>query len=314
MIEPRDAHRRVWSVDDDVAHAVKRRERRRAARRRVKRSSTWWWARSRRASTRSTLTSRPSRMIATRSQVFSTSDRMWLERKIVRPSGLGLADDLVERLLDERVEARRRLVEDQQVGPVLERDDQADLLLVALRVLLELAARVDVEARDQLGLVGRIDAAAQVGEVFDRLAAGQLVVERELARQVAEPPVDRDGIDGRVDAEDARSAGRRPDVVEQRPDRRRLAGAVGAEEAERLALLDDEVDVDDPAMAAVRLGEPSVSMTGVMACSFRVGCCSAKPLADDRSVGDGERARRAGRGSARRRPGTPRACARPHRT
>jgi hypothetical protein len=32
------------------------------------------------------LTRRPSRMIATRSQVFSTSLRMWLERKIVRPS------------------------------------------------------------------------------------------------------------------------------------------------------------------------------------------------------------------------------------
>ena len=67
-----------------------------------------------------------------------------------RPAlGLGLADDLVERLLDERVEAGRRLVEDQQVRPMLEGDDQADLLLVALRVLLELPARVDVEARDQ---------------------------------------------------------------------------------------------------------------------------------------------------------------------
>ena len=31
---------------------------------------------------------RPSRMIATRSQVFSTSLRMWLERKTVRPSAL----------------------------------------------------------------------------------------------------------------------------------------------------------------------------------------------------------------------------------
>ena len=50
------------------------------------RSSTWWWARSRRASTRSTLTSWPSRMIATRSQVRSTSDRMWLDRKTDRPS------------------------------------------------------------------------------------------------------------------------------------------------------------------------------------------------------------------------------------
>ena len=44
-------------------------------------------------------------------------------------------------------------------------------------------------------------------------------------------------------------------MVEQRPDRRRLAGAVGAEEAERLAFGDLEVDVDDPAVRAVRLGE-----------------------------------------------------------
>ncbi len=72
-----------------------------------------------------------------------------------RPAlGLGLADDLVEGLLDERVEAGGRLVEDQQVGPMLERDDQPDLLLVALRVLLELAARVDVEAA-RSGRAGR---------------------------------------------------------------------------------------------------------------------------------------------------------------
>ena len=115
----------------DVVLGRRRRSRRAAprtrppARRPAKRSSTWWWARSRSASIRSTLTRRPSRMIATRSQVFSTSDRMWLDRKTVRPSAFGLADDLVERLLDERVEARGRLVEDQQVRPVLERDDRA---------------------------------------------------------------------------------------------------------------------------------------------------------------------------------------------
>ena len=66
---------------------------------------------------------------------------------------LGLADDRVELLLDERVEAGCRLVEQQQVGPVLEGDDQPDLLLVALRVLAELARRVDLEALDQVLLV-----------------------------------------------------------------------------------------------------------------------------------------------------------------
>ena len=88
-------------------------------------------------------------MIATRSQVRSTSSMMCDDRKIVRPSSR-LADELEEGLLDERVEARGRLVEDQQVRPVLERDDQADLLLVALRVLLEPAARVEVEPLDEL--------------------------------------------------------------------------------------------------------------------------------------------------------------------
>ena len=74
---------------------------------------------------------------------------------------------------------------------MLERDDEPDLLLVALRVLLELAARVDVEALDERVAVRPVDAAAQVGEVLDRLAAGQAVVERELARDVADPAVDR---------------------------------------------------------------------------------------------------------------------------
>ena len=127
--------------------------------------------------------------------------------------------------------------------------------LLPFEYSLNLRDRVDVEARDQLGLVGRVDAAAQVREVLDRLAAGELVVEDELARQVAEAAMDRDRVDGRLDAEDRRPAARRPDVVEERPDRRRLAGAVRAEEAEGLAFVDLEVDVDDAAMRAVGLGQ-----------------------------------------------------------
>ena len=187
-IEPDDAHpQRRGPRSTTSLTPGERRERRRPATSPAKRSSTWWWARSRSASTRSTWTSRPSRMIATRSQVCSTS-RQDVARQEDRPAlGLGLADDLVERLLDERVEARRRLVEDEQVGPVLERDDQADLLLVALRVLLELAASGRCRGARSSSAAGRpVDAAAQVGEVLDRLAAGQLVVQRELARQVAD--------------------------------------------------------------------------------------------------------------------------------
>ena len=89
-----------------------------------------------------------------------------VRREEDRPALLArLADQPEERLLDERVEARRRLVEDQQVRLVLERDDQPDLLLVALAVLAEAAARVEIERLDQPRDVRPVDAAAQVPEV-----------------------------------------------------------------------------------------------------------------------------------------------------
>ena len=116
-------------------------------------------------------------------------------------------------------------------------------------------ARVELEALDQRLLVRRVDAAAQVGEVLERLAAGEPVVEGELAGHVADAAVDGDRVGGRLDAEDARRAAGRPDEVEQGPDRRRLAGAVGPEEAEDLALARLQVDVDDAAVLAVGLGE-----------------------------------------------------------
>ena len=134
---------------------------------------------------------------------------------------------------------------------MLERGDQCDLLLVALRVLPELPARVEVEAFDEVALVGPIDPAAQVPEVLDGLGARQPVVQSELARQVPDPTVDLDRAPEAVEAEDAGRPRTRPDQVEEQADRRRLAGAVRAEEPEDLALLDLEIDVDDPAMTAV---------------------------------------------------------------
>ncbi len=102
-----------------------------------------------------------------------------------------LPEQREECLLDERIQSRRWLVEQQKFGLVLQRRDQADLLLVALRVFAESAARVEVEALDQLSLVGAIDSAAEIAEVLERLAAGQPVVQREFAGQVAEALVDR---------------------------------------------------------------------------------------------------------------------------
>jgi hypothetical protein len=103
--------------------------------------------------------------------------------------------------------------------------------------------------------IGPVDPAAKVAEVLDRLAAGQAVVQRELARDVADPAMDRDRVLRGLDLEHEGAAGCRADQVEQGPDRRGLAGAVGPEEAEDLALGDVEVDIDDAAVHPVRLGE-----------------------------------------------------------
>ena len=138
---------------------------------------------------------------------------------------------------------------------MLERDHEADLLLVALRVLLELARRIDVEALDQRCLVRAVHAATQTREVAQRLAAGEPVVQRELAWDVPDTPVDRDGIRAGLDAEDPGRPARRPDEVEDRPDRRRLAGPVRPQESEHLALIDTQVDIDDAPVRPVGLGE-----------------------------------------------------------
>ena len=104
---------------------------------------------------------------------------------------------------------------------------------------------------------------AQLREVGEELARGQPLVEPQVAGQVADPAAHARGRAARVDAEQLDPPARRPDQVEQQPDRRRLAGAVRPEEAEHLAGLDLEVEVDDAALAAVQLGQSFGADDGV---------------------------------------------------
>ena len=67
--------------------------------------------------------------------------------------------------------------------------------------------------------------------------------------------MDRDRVDGRLDAEDGRPPASRSDVVEQYSDRGGLARAVGTEEAEYFAGPHLESHLDDPAVLAVILGQ-----------------------------------------------------------
>src|SRR5581483_1281459 len=144
--------------------------------------------------------------------------------------GARLGHHPVELELVERVEPAGRLIQNQQPRVVHEGLDQANLLLVAARILLELLAQVEVQARGQRFRIATVDAAAQVAQILQNLAAGEVRIERELPRQVADLTVDGDALAVAVHTEDEGAARSGPDEVEEKPDGGRLAGAVGTEE------------------------------------------------------------------------------------
>ena len=160
------------------------------------------------------------------------------------PLGLEGVEDLVERPLHQRVEALRRLVEDRQLGIVLQRLDDADLLAHAARVV----ADEPLQRRTrQLQPVAQLAAphrrtAGQLAEIVEQPLARERVVERDAAGQVADPATDRHAVAHDVEAEHAAAARGRMEKPEQEADRRALPGSVRTEEAEHLALTDDEIE------------------------------------------------------------------------
>src|SRR5690606_32321237 len=138
-----------------------------------------------------------------------------------------LADHREELALDEWVEAARRLVEHEQVGPVHERLDEPDLLAVALRERVDGAAQVETEPLGE-----RLDRAgghgsAELGEVSQERTALDPAVEAQLPWDVPDAPAQARAARARVLTEHGRRARARPDDVEQEPQRGRLARTVG---------------------------------------------------------------------------------------
>ena len=95
--------------------------------------------------------------------------------------------------------------------------------------------RVQLEALEKPVATARVQTAAQPAEQVDGLAAGQVRPQSHIARHVGQPPVQVDGVPPRIAAEQAGLARIRTQQPEQNPDRGRLPGAVGSEEAVHLA-------------------------------------------------------------------------------
>ena len=92
-------------------------------------------------------------------------------------------------------------------------------------------------------------------EHVDRLAAGQVGPQVDVARHVGQAPVQRDRVLPRVAAEQLHVARVGAQQPEQHADGGRLARAVRAEEAVHLPRADGEVELVERALGAERLDQ-----------------------------------------------------------
>ena len=94
--------------------------------------------------------------------------------------------------------------------------------------------------------------AVHLRDEAQRFRGGQPIEEREILGHDADAPLDLDGIGGRIDAENADVAGRGTQQAREALDRRRLAGAVGTEEAVEAAGRDLQIDAVHRALGSER--------------------------------------------------------------
>ena len=185
----------------------------------------------------------PSSMIPTRSASWSASSRYWVVRKTVVPSSLQRAHLLPDRLAADRVEAGGRLVEEEHARLVDERHREVEAAPHAARVGADAAVRGvgEVDALEQL--VGARALPPRVGIPWSVACSRDQLARRSSAGRAPPPAAPRRSSAApraasrdHVVAGDRRAARRSAQQRGEHPHRRRLAGAVGPEEAVDLAL------------------------------------------------------------------------------
>ena len=142
---------------------------------------------------------------------------------------------LAEHLLHQRIETRRRLVEQQEVGPARRTRRSAAPSGGCRGCTRGSSCRASSSNRSTSS--ARYAASTDpwiAPRNSQRLRPRERRPQVRLARHVREPAVDRRRRRGDVEIEDRRPTGGRPDQSEQQPDRRRLPGAVRPEIAEDL--------------------------------------------------------------------------------
>ncbi len=167
-----------------------------------------------------------------------------------RPPGGEIVEEAPEVAPGHGIDARRGLVEQQHARRVHERAGERELLLHAPG---ELAGEAIAEARQARGLeqaprllraCGPSDA-EHVRVKVDVLVDGEVLVEPEALRHVADVALDALGVAHDVEARDGRRAAVGPEDAGEHAQRGGLARAVWPDEAEDLARPGDEAQAVD---------------------------------------------------------------------
>ena len=202
-------------------------------------------------------------MIPTRSASTSASSRYCVVRKTVTPSSFGEAADLgPERVAALRVEAGRRLVEEEDARAVDEREREVEAALHPARVRAHLAVGGAASARRARAARRRVRARSSRGmpcsAVWRRRCSRPVSSGSSAASWSAAPIAARTCGPSLTTSKPAtrRRAGGRRQERGQHVHGRRLAGAVRAEEAVDLAGRDGEVDPVDRAHVLELADEP----------------------------------------------------------
>ena len=149
-----------------------------------------------------------------------------------------------------RIEADHRLVDHDHFRAMHKRARDDQLLAHAMAVALHELVRplLEVEQREQLSrsvLDLRSVLVVESRDELEELRARQLFVDERAVGNEPELALRGDRIVDDIDAADVDGAARRPSNSGDHPQRRRLAGAIGTEEAEQLALRHFQVDAVD---------------------------------------------------------------------
>ena len=158
------------------------------------------------------------------------------------PVGGGLEHRLEKPAPGHRIEARHRLIEDQQLGAMTEREHEGELLFLPHREWADELAQRQIPAPQKLVSPGPIPAGIKARHVGHGLADGEPGIERRFLGHIADPGLLPIGQLPGIGAEDGRGALVGLEQAEQAFDERALPRAVEAEEADHLPPRHPQID------------------------------------------------------------------------